>query len=187
MVRVLLLAALAAVVSARMLSSGSAEEGSGSMDGWMEDLPGLMDVADNVADKLEDLISGLKDVAEDMADYLPEAVVDMLDVAEDFRLKVIRLAQKAPKVLMDGVRGSVEVLGHVKDDWLALLLEALQLQEENAALKSLLQQLEDERCSCLPDTWRYSGISVTGVTGFLVTCPPGSGNPMTGQVHSRAR
>ena len=60
----------------------------------------------------------------------------------------------------------------------------LQLQEAKEALRSRLRQRQEVKklCSCLPDTW-HSGISVTGVTGFLVTCPPGSGNPATGQVH----
>ena len=81
---------------------------------------------------------------------------------------------------MNGVRNSTEVLGAMKDNWVTLIGEALQLQEENLALATRLQKLEDERCACLPDNWYYSGVSLTGVTSFLVTCPSGS---TTGQVH----
>ena len=60
----------------------------------------------------------------------------------------------------------------------------LKLQEEREAFTSQLQQQgPKERCACVPDTW-HSGISVTGVTGFHVTCPTGSVNPTTGQVHT---
>ena len=195
---VLLLVALAAAVSAR--SSGSVEEGSSANSsntdsGWtMTNLgSGLKDVAESVADKLDchsDLhcTGGLHNrlywLWRGRRDYFPRPMVAVMDAMEEFsfyRLK--RWVKRAPRAMMYGVRDSAEVLGAVKDDWVTLMGKALQLQEKNTALASRLQELEDGRCACLPDTWYYSGVSLTGVTGFLVTCPLGSASPTPGQVH----
>ena len=190
---VLLLVALAAAVSAR--SSGSGANSSNTDSGWtMTNLgSGLKDVAESIADKLDchsnqhctgGLHHRLYWLWRDRRDYFPRAMVAVMDAMEEFSFyRLERWVKRAPGVMMYGVRDSAEVLGAMKDDWVTLMGAALQLQEENTALASRLQELEDERCACLPDSWYYSGVSLTAVTGFLVTCPQGSASPTTGQVN----